>query len=175
MDLNITDAASQTISMPRSKHPVASDDITYSVGESTLGDIWVARDAHGVCAILIGSEPEELRKDLGARFPESELIRNDHKLDDDLQKVLRFVETPSEGLSLELAMRGTPFQRRVWEELLRVPPRAVITYGALAQRIGEPKAVRAGARACAANAIALAILAIALSEAMARFPPTAGA
>ena len=56
---------------------------------------------------------------------------------------LRFVEAPAEGLDLPIDMRGTPFQRRVWEELLRVPAGAIITYGALATRMGEPKAVRA--------------------------------
>ena len=64
----------------------------------------------------------ELTSDLAKRFPQSELVRDDRELDDDLQKVLRFVETPSSGLTLELAMRGTPFQQRVWEELIKVLP-----------------------------------------------------
>jgi O-6-methylguanine DNA methyltransferase len=157
MEPNITDIASQTLSMARSKHGVASDGIAYSVGTSTFGNILVARDALGVCAILIGSGPEELTSDLAKRFPQSELVRDDRELDDDLQKVLRFVETPSSGLTLELAMRGTPFQQRVWEELIKVPPGRIITYAALAARIGQPTAVRAVANACAANAIALAI------------------
>jgi AraC family transcriptional regulator of adaptative response/methylated-DNA-[protein]-cysteine methyltransferase len=157
MQPNITDIASQTLSMARSKHGVASDGIAYSVGTSTFGNILVARDAQGVCAILIGSGPEELTSDLVKRFPQSELVRDDRELDDDLQKVLRFVETPSSGLTLELAMRGTPFQQRVWEELIKVPPGRIITYAALAARIGQPTAVRAVANACAANAIALAI------------------
>jgi methylated-DNA-[protein]-cysteine S-methyltransferase/AraC family transcriptional regulator of adaptative response/methylated-DNA-[protein]-cysteine methyltransferase len=157
MEPNITDIASQTLSMARSKHGVASDGIAYSVGTSTFGNILVARDAQGVCAILIGSGPEELTSDLAKRFPQSELARDDRELDDDLQKVLRFVETPSSGLTLELAMHGTPFQQRVWEELIKVPPGRIITYAALAARIGQPTAVRAVANACAANAIALAI------------------
>ena len=157
MEPNITDIASQTLSMARSKHGVASDGIAYSVGTSTFGNILVARDALGVCVIFIGSGPEELTSDLAKRFPQSELVRDDRELDDDLQKVLRFVETPSSGLTLELAMRGTPFQQRVWEELIKVPPGRIITYAALAARIGQPTAVRAVANACAANAIALAI------------------
>jgi O-6-methylguanine DNA methyltransferase len=157
MQPNITDIASRTLSMARSKHGVASDDIAYSVGTSTFGNILVARDAQGVCAILIGSGPEELTSDLAKRFPQSALVRDDRKLDNDLQKVLRFVETPSSGLTLELATRGTPFQQRVWEELIKVPPGRIITYAALAARIGRPTAIRAVANACAANAIALAI------------------
>ncbi len=141
--------------MARSKHGVASDGIAYSVGTSAFGNILVARDAQGVCAIA--SRPEELTSDLAKLFPQTELVRDDRELDDDLQKVLRFVETPSSGLTLELAMRGTPFQQRVWEELIKVPPGRIITYAALAARIGQLTAVRAVANACAANAIALAI------------------
>jgi AraC family transcriptional regulator of adaptative response/methylated-DNA-[protein]-cysteine methyltransferase len=157
MELNITRIASQALSTARSNHRVGSDYIAYSVGESAFGNILVARDAQGVCAILIGSGPEELTSDLAKLFPQSELVRDDRELDDDLQKILRFVETPSSGLTLELAMRGTPFQQRVWEELIKVPPGRIITYAALAARIGQPTAVRAVANACAANAIALAI------------------
>ena len=58
MELNITAIASQTLSTARSKRRVASDGIAYSVGESTFGNILVARDAQGVCAILIGSGPD---------------------------------------------------------------------------------------------------------------------
>jgi AraC family transcriptional regulator, regulatory protein of adaptative response / methylated-DNA-[protein]-cysteine methyltransferase len=157
MNLIITDAASQTNPAGRCARQLASDEIAYSVGESTLGHVLVARSANGVCSILIGSEAEELERDVARRFPESKLVRNDGKLSDDLQKVLHFIETPAIGLDLPLDMHGTPFQRRVWEELLKIRPGAIITYGALATRIGEPKAVRAVAAACAANAIALAI------------------
>jgi methylated-DNA-[protein]-cysteine S-methyltransferase/AraC family transcriptional regulator of adaptative response/methylated-DNA-[protein]-cysteine methyltransferase len=157
MNLIITDAASRRTPVTRCPRWLASDEIAYSVGKSTLGQVLVARSAHGVCSILIGSEAEELKSDLATRFPQSTLVRNDRKLRDDLEKVLRFIESPAIGLDLPLDMHGTPFQRRVWEELSKIRPGAIITYGALATRIGEPKAVRAVAGACAANAIALAI------------------
>ena len=157
MELNLTRIASHSVSTVRNSHRVASNGIDYSIGESAFGNILVARDAQGVCAILISLEAEELKSDLAKRFPQSELIREDRKLDDDLRKVMRFVETPAGGLNLEIAMRGTPFQRRVWEELIKVPPGRMITYAALAERVGRPTAIRAVANACAANAIALAI------------------
>jgi O-6-methylguanine DNA methyltransferase len=135
----------------------ASDAIAFATGESALGTVLVARSQEGVCAILIGSEPAELESNLAARFTESTLVRDDRKLGDDLRKILRFIETPAEGLDLALDIRGTPFQQRVWDALLRIPTGATVTYGALARRIGEPDAVRAVANACAANAIALAI------------------
>ena len=75
----------------------------------------------------------------------------------ELWKVLRFIEAPTRPLDLTLDIRGTHFQKRVWSALCGVPSGSTITYAALAARIGEPKAVRAVANACAANAIALAI------------------
>ena len=157
MNLIITDAAPQTNHVTGYARRLASDEITYSIGKSTLGHVLVARSANGVRSILIGSEAKELKSDLATQFPESNLVRNDRKLSDDLQKVLHFIETPAIGLDLSLDIHGTPFQRRVWEELAKIPPGAIITYGALATRIGLPKSVRAVAEACAANAIALAI------------------
>jgi len=142
---------------PKIQQGAAAEEIAFSTGESALGAVLVARSANGVCAILIGSEAAELERDLATRFTDSKLVRNDRKLSDDLRKVLRFIEVPSEGLNLPLDIRGTPFQQRVWEALLRIPIGATVTYGALAHRIGEPGAVRAVANACAANAIALAI------------------
>jgi O-6-methylguanine DNA methyltransferase len=142
---------------PKIKQGAAAEEIAFSIGESALGVVLVARSADGVCAILIGSEAAELESDLARRFTDSKLVRNDRKLSNDLQKILRFIEAPSEGLNLPLDIRGTPFQQRVWDELLRIPPGSIVTYGALANRIGEPGAVRAVANACAANAIALAI------------------
>src|SRR5262249_30669986 len=92
-----------------------------------------------------------------ARFPKNKLVHNDARLHGELQKVLRFIEMPAERLDLTLDVRGTPFQRRVWDALLKIPAGKTVTYAALAARIGEPKAVRAVANACAANAIALAV------------------
>jgi O-6-methylguanine DNA methyltransferase len=71
--------------------------------------------------------------------------------------VTRFIATPNEGLDLPLDISGTRFQRRVWEALRAVRVGAVITYAALARRIGEPNAARAVANACSNNPLALAI------------------
>ena len=153
MDLDHTnESANASVT---SRHEAASE-ILFATGTSSLGTVLVARSAHGVCAILIGSE-SELTADLPLRFPESTLVRNDRKLNADLAKILRFIEAPAEGLDLELDIQGTPFQRRVWDALCAIPSGRTVTYAALARRIGEPRAVRAVANACAANAIALAI------------------
>jgi AraC family transcriptional regulator of adaptative response/methylated-DNA-[protein]-cysteine methyltransferase len=144
------------VKVPPKKGSVV-EEIAFSIGESALGAVLIARGADGVCTILIGSEAAELEGDLATQFVDSKLVRNDRKLSDDLRKILRFIEMPSEGLELPLDIRGTPFQQHVWDELLRIPPGSIVTYGALANRIGEPGAVRAVANACGANAIAFAI------------------
>lgn len=74
-----------------------------------------------------------------------------------MAKVLRFIETPREGLDLALDLRGTPFQRRVWHTLRAISEGTIVTYTEVARRIGEPNSARAVAQACATNAIALAI------------------
>jgi AraC family transcriptional regulator, regulatory protein of adaptative response / methylated-DNA-[protein]-cysteine methyltransferase len=134
-----------------------SNDIIFATRECVLGEVLVARSAVGVCAILLGSEAEDLKNDLTTRFPGSKLIANEPQLRDDLSKVVRFLKTPSEGIDLALDMRGTPFQRRVWEALRSIPVGTTVTYAELARRIGGPRWARAVARALAANPIALAI------------------
>jgi AraC family transcriptional regulator of adaptative response/methylated-DNA-[protein]-cysteine methyltransferase len=131
------------------------DTMLYATGETALGSVLVARSISGVCAILIGAHDSELVTDLAARFPKAKLVPDE--VQDDLAKVTRFVDKPTEGLDLPLDLRGTPFQRRVWEALRAIPVGTTVTYSELANSIGAPNAVRAVAGACAANPIALAV------------------
>jgi AraC family transcriptional regulator of adaptative response/methylated-DNA-[protein]-cysteine methyltransferase len=133
------------------------DTLSHAAGDSAFGRVLVARSISGVCAILIGADDNELVTDLAARFPEAKLVVNEAVVQDDLAKVTRFVDKPTEGLDLPLDLRGTPFQRRVWEALRTIPVGTTVTYSELANSIGAPNAVRAVAGACAANPIALAV------------------
>ena len=153
----IGDVCPRAVNAPGSEPKKNVEKIDYAIGQSVLGTVLVARSRDGVCAIIIGSDSKELKDDLAIRFNRSRLTQDDQKLRDDLQKVIRFIETPTRSLDLTLDIRGTHFQKRVWTALCGVPTGSTITYAALAARIGEPKAVRAVANACAANAIALAI------------------
>jgi methylated-DNA-[protein]-cysteine S-methyltransferase/AraC family transcriptional regulator of adaptative response/methylated-DNA-[protein]-cysteine methyltransferase len=157
MDLDITNRPAQADSHFAHEREAPSGQISFTTGESALGIVLVARSAHGVCAILMGSAAAELTADLAERFAKNTLVRDDRKLDGDLQKIVRFIETPARGLDLELDIHGTPFQRRVWNALCAIPAGRTVTYAALARRIGEPGSARAVANACAANALALAI------------------
>ena len=131
--------------------------IHFAVGECSLGAILVAQSARGVCAILLGDDPEALVRDLQDRFPEATFVGNDRAFERVVATVVGFVEKPSNGLDLPLDIRGTAFQQRVWEALRRIPVGSSVSYTEIATRIGAPRAVRAVARACAANPLAVAI------------------
>jgi AraC family transcriptional regulator of adaptative response/methylated-DNA-[protein]-cysteine methyltransferase len=131
--------------------------IRFAVGACSLGAILVGASERGVCAILMDDDPQKLVRDLQDRFPHAELVGGDEAFERIVAKVVGFVEAPKLGLDLPLDVRGTAFQRRVWEALREIPVGETTSYANVAARIGAPKAVRAVAQACAANALAVAI------------------
>lgn len=135
----------------------AKADIRFAVGECSLGSILVARSEIGVCAILLGDDPDALARDLQDRFPRATLIGGDAEFEELVARVVGLVEAPGLGIDLPLDVRGTAFQRRVWQALQDIPAGSTASYTEIANRIGSPKSVRAVAQACAANALAVAI------------------
>ena len=135
----------------------ANERMRFAVGECSLGAILVAATTKGVCAILLGDDPNALVRELEDRFPRAELLGGDTEFEDQMARVVGFVEAPERGLNLPLDIRGTSFQQRVWRALRDIPTGSTATYGDVAERIGSPGAARAVARACAANPVAVAI------------------
>jgi AraC family transcriptional regulator of adaptative response/methylated-DNA-[protein]-cysteine methyltransferase len=135
----------------------ANSRIRFALGECALGSILVAASEIGICAIALGDDPDLLARELQDRFPRAEFIGGDSEFEQWVAKVVGFVEAPAIGLDLPLDMRGTAFQQRVWQTLRQIPVGETVSYAEIAQRIGEPKAVRAVAGACAANKLAVAI------------------
>ena len=135
----------------------AGQAIRYAVATSSLGPVLVAASEKGVCAILFGDGPEDLQKELQVMFPRARLVGGDEDFEKLTAGVLALVEDPAKGLDLPLDVRGTAFQHRVWEALRRIPAGSTASYAAIAKKIGAPRAVRAVARACATNRIAVAI------------------
>ncbi|MBK8210843.1 MAG: methylated-DNA--[protein]-cysteine S-methyltransferase [Rhodospirillales bacterium] len=122
-----------------------------------MGSILVARSARGICAILLGDDPDALLRELQNRFPKANLIGGDSAFEQLVAYVVGFVEAPHLGLDLPLDVRGTAFQQRVWQALLAIPAGSTASYTEIARKIGAPRAVRAVAAACAANPLAVAI------------------
>jgi AraC family transcriptional regulator of adaptative response/methylated-DNA-[protein]-cysteine methyltransferase len=151
--------ADQVLGMTASRFRAGGTDtdIRFAIGQCSLGAILVARSERGVCAILLGDDPQALARELQDRFPKAQLIGGDADFERLVAQVVGFVEAPQLGLDLPLDVRGTAFQQRVWQALRDIPPGRTLSYAEVAERIGAPTAVRAVAQACGANALAVAI------------------
>ncbi|HEX8891566.1 MAG TPA: bifunctional DNA-binding transcriptional regulator/O6-methylguanine-DNA methyltransferase Ada [Pyrinomonadaceae bacterium] len=153
------ETSNEVLGMTPSKYRTGGTgtEIHFAVGECSLGLILVARSERGICAILLGDDPDELTRDLNNRFPRAKLIGGDAEFEHLVSKVVSLIESPAVGLELPLDVRGTSFQRRVWQALRKIPSGSTASYADIARRIGEPKSVRAVAQACGANPLAVAI------------------
>ena len=129
--------------------------IGYCSFSSPLGTVLIAATDKGLCTVKLGDDPSHLRELLGEEFSEAEIAQQDLK---DLKaKILAFIEGEGSLARLPLDIRGTVFQRRVWDELRRIPRGETRTYQEIARAIGAPDAVRAVGSACGANPVALVV------------------
>jgi AraC family transcriptional regulator of adaptative response/methylated-DNA-[protein]-cysteine methyltransferase len=131
--------------------------IRFAVTQCFLGWVLIAATEKGVCAIEFADAPGILEERLRARFSKAEFLESDPAFREWSARVLAYLESPHDGLDLPLDVRGTAFQRRVWMALCEIPPGSTASYGEIAARLGNPKAARAVAGACGANAVAVAI------------------
>jgi AraC family transcriptional regulator of adaptative response/methylated-DNA-[protein]-cysteine methyltransferase len=152
-------ASAQVLGMTPGRYRAGGDltQIRFAIGECSLGSILVAATEKGVCAILLGRDPDALVRELQDRFTKADLIGADAAFEKLVAKVIGFVEQPRLGLDLPLDVQGTAFQQRVWRALRNIGVGNTASYGDIAARIGQPKSTRAVAQACAANMIAVAI------------------
>lgn len=125
--------------------------------ESAMGPLLVGATEKGVCFIGFAEPPDALEGDLRARFPQARIAPADAALAEMVRQVAAFIAEPAAALALPLDLRGTAFQRQVWEALRRIPLGETRSYAGLAAEIGNPAAVRAVARACARNPVSLAV------------------
>lgn len=132
-------------------------ELRFTLADCYLGSVLIAATEPGLCAIFLGEDPSELVRNLERRFPRSRPIRDDKKLDALASEIIAFIENPSLGFHRPLDIRGTDFQKRVWQALRRIPIGKTATYADIARAIGAPKAVRAVAQACGANPLAVVI------------------
>ncbi|RYB03444.1 bifunctional DNA-binding transcriptional regulator/O6-methylguanine-DNA methyltransferase Ada [Lichenibacterium ramalinae] len=135
----------------------AGETIRFALGQCSLGAVLVAATTRGVAAITLGDDPGALLRDLQDRFPAADLVGGDAGFEATVARVVGLVEAPRAGFDLPLDIRGTAFQERVWRVLRAIPAGETLSYAEVAARLGAPRAVRAVAGACAANALAVAI------------------
>jgi AraC family transcriptional regulator, regulatory protein of adaptative response / methylated-DNA-[protein]-cysteine methyltransferase len=128
--------------------------IQYATTRTSLGPMLVAATERGICAIFFGAGA---RDELAKAFPQARLVGGGEGFSQYIEMISQLVEQPGKSFDLPLDIRGTAFQQLVWQKIREIPPGATLTYTELARRIGNPKAVRAVASACAANKLAVAI------------------
>lgn len=131
--------------------------VRYATAACDLGRVVLAATGRGVCAISLGDSDADLTAFLRAEFPAARLDRDDAGLAAWLGELLRHLGGDRPHLDLPLDVRATAFQRRVWEELRRIPYGETRTYKEVAEAVGAPRAVRAVARACATNPASVVI------------------
>jgi AraC family transcriptional regulator of adaptative response/methylated-DNA-[protein]-cysteine methyltransferase len=131
--------------------------IRYTTGTSALGRIVVAATERGICAVQLADTDGALEQGLRHDYPRAELRRDDKALAPTLAAILAHLGGAVPALDLPLDVTGTDFQGRVWHALRDIPPGETRSYAQVAQAVGRPRAVRAVARACASNRVALLI------------------
>lgn len=135
----------------------ATETIRYSIAPSPLGRILVAATARGICAVAFADTDDELLADLERDFARAAITRDNAALAENLAAVLDQLREHPVSTALPLDVRATAFQRRVWDALQQIPRGETRSYGELAQSIGQPAAVRAVARACSQNPVAVIV------------------
>jgi AraC family transcriptional regulator of adaptative response/methylated-DNA-[protein]-cysteine methyltransferase len=131
--------------------------IHYAVARGPLGWVIVGTTSVGVCAIALGDDPQGLVEGLRREFPAAEIEEDVDGLAETVRAVLTRMQGQALPEELSLDLRATAFQRRVWEELQRIPRGETRTYGEIARAIERPSAARAVAGACAANPVAIVV------------------
>ncbi|MGH6891039.1 MAG: bifunctional transcriptional activator/DNA repair enzyme AdaA [Dongiaceae bacterium] len=131
--------------------------IRYGIAACALGLVLVAATPRGICRVQLGASEPTMIHHLTSEFAEAEIARDDQALEPYLEEILRRLEGAAPHANLPLDIRATAFQRRVWEELRRIPVGQTRTYSQVAAAIGQPGAVRAVGNACANNPVAIAI------------------
>lgn len=128
--------------------------IAYTTFRSPLGTVLIAGTGRGLCAVKLGEGAERL---LAEEFSEAELVHDAKALPEVKRRILEFLSGDATLAKIPLDIRGTVFQRKVWNELRRIPAGETRSYGQIARAIGAPRAVRAVGSACGANPVALVI------------------
>jgi AraC family transcriptional regulator of adaptative response/methylated-DNA-[protein]-cysteine methyltransferase len=132
-------------------------EIKYAIIETSLGLLLVAATDKGVCSVTLGDSEAALEYDLREEFPQAEIQRVDQALKVATKVIVDHLEGKTPHIDLPLDVRATAFQQQVWEQLRAIPSGRTYSYSDVAKAIGRDKAVRAVARACAANPVALVI------------------
>ena len=133
------------------------EEIVYGTGKCALGPILVASGDKGLVTIMIRGEAAQLAKELRERFPKAILVHDPEGCRPAIERAIKYVAMPVGRFGLPLDLRGTELQKRVWNEVRRIPFGVTSTYAKIAAAIGLPKAIRAVASSCSRSWFAFAV------------------
>lgn len=150
-------AANLGMSPTRFRNGGRGETISFAVAPSPLGLLLVAATDRGLCAVALGNDREALEEGLRKQFPQAEILSRQDGLEKYVTGILAKMTDHPAARDLPLDIRATSFQARVWQALKQIPRGETRSYAQLAQALGKPTAVRAVARACAANPVAVAV------------------
>jgi AraC family transcriptional regulator of adaptative response/methylated-DNA-[protein]-cysteine methyltransferase len=131
--------------------------INYTTAATSLGRLLVAATSKGVCSVMLGDTETSLRTSLSDEFPAAEIHHDEKMLGSSVRAIVEQLKNKNPHIDLPLDIRATAFQKQVWEQLRAIPYGQTASYSDVAKAIGQEKAVRAVARACATNPVALVI------------------
>lgn len=131
--------------------------IGYTITKSSLGNILVAATERGISAVYLGDVDAKLVAELHEEYPRAEISVAGDSFERWVKEIVQRVEGNPPRIELPLDLQATAFQRRVWQELQRIPRGTTRTYTQVARALGDPKAVRAVARACATNPVSIVV------------------
>jgi AraC family transcriptional regulator, regulatory protein of adaptative response / methylated-DNA-[protein]-cysteine methyltransferase len=131
--------------------------IVYAIAPCPLGYLLVATTDKGICAVKLGDEADKLEQILNQEFHQAQIMRDDDIHKEWIQPILDLIAGDKTHLDLPLDIRGTAFQKQVWQALQKIPYSQTRTYADIARDIAKPHAVRAVGNACGANPIALIV------------------
>ena len=129
--------------------------VRFGTFSTRFGWVIVGETDAGVCAVALAGRKQDAQHTLADIYPETLPVRQDET--PAARQVAAYLAGERRSFDLAVDMAATPFQQMVWQELCKIPFGETTTYSALAQRLGKPRAVRAVARACATNPIALIV------------------
>lgn len=135
----------------------AGTSIAFTTAESSLGTLLVAATDRGLCSVRFGENSRQLERELRDEFHAADIHRDDARLRLMIEPLLQAANGNNPLIDLPLDIRATAFQRRVWNVLRRIPAGQTRSYTDIATQVGDANGVRAVARACAGNPVALAI------------------
>ena len=131
--------------------------ITYTIVDSPFGKLLVGATDRGVCSVALGDSENVLVRALEADFPQAEVARSDDQHRDWVEEIVGNIGGGNVGSNVPLDLQGTAFQQQVWSLLRKIPPGRTRSYSEIASELGNPRATRAVAQACASNRVAVVI------------------